>query len=81
MGHNRLSVYADDILIVSKDGREHLQRNILEAREFTILTDQKPLAFAFQQQNENFSSTQLRQLDIIVADISLSSSGKLESHS
>lgn len=40
-------------------------RNILEAREFSIFTDHKPLVFAFQQKNEKASPRQLRQLDFI----------------
>lgn len=40
-------------------------RNLLEAREFSIFTDHKPLVFAFQQKNEKASPRQLRHLDLI----------------
>lgn len=42
----------------------HFQ-NILEARNFTIFTDHKPLVFAFFQRNEKASPRQLRHLDYI----------------
>lgn len=38
---------------------------LLEGRQFTIFTDQKPLVYAFQQKNEKASPRQLRQLDFI----------------
>lgn len=40
-------------------------REILEARNFTIFTDHKPITFAFQQANDKASPRQLRQLDFI----------------
>lgn len=43
---------------------EHFQ-GILEARDFTIFTDHKPITFAFQQKNEKASPRQLRHLDYI----------------
>lgn len=43
---------------------KHFQ-NILEAREFTIFTDHKPLVFAFHQKNEKATPRQLRHLDFI----------------
>lgn len=38
---------------------------ILEARNFTIFTDHKPIVFAFNQRNEKASPRQLRHLDFI----------------
>lgn len=40
-------------------------KSILEAREFTIFTDHKPLVFACNQKNEKASPRQLRHLDFI----------------
>ena len=40
-------------------------RNLLEARDFIIFTDHKPIIFAFHQKNEKASPRQLRQLDFI----------------
>lgn len=40
-------------------------RHLLEGRNFSIYTDQKPLIFAFNQKNEKASPRQLRQLDFI----------------
>ncbi|UYV61070.1 K02A2.6-like, partial [Cordylochernes scorpioides] len=37
-------------------------KHLLEAREFTILTDHKPLIYAFKQKNEKASPIQLRHL-------------------
>lgn len=40
-------------------------RHMLEGREFCILTDHKPLLYAFQQKHENASPRQIRHLDFI----------------
>ncbi|UYV66004.1 hypothetical protein LAZ67_3006141 [Cordylochernes scorpioides] len=40
-------------------------KHLLEAREFTILTDHKPLIYAFKQKNEKASPKQLRHLQYI----------------
>ncbi|UYV65657.1 hypothetical protein LAZ67_3004985, partial [Cordylochernes scorpioides] len=40
-------------------------KHLLEAREFTILTDHKPLIYAFKQKNEKASPRQLRHLQYI----------------
>ncbi|UYV61625.1 K02A2.6-like [Cordylochernes scorpioides] len=45
----------------TRSGRVHL----LEAREFTILTDHRPLIYAFKQKNEKASPRQLRHLQYI----------------
>ncbi|UYV73826.1 K02A2.6-like, partial [Cordylochernes scorpioides] len=40
-------------------------KHLLEAREFTILTDHKPLIYSFKQKNEKASPRQLRHLQYI----------------
>ncbi|UYV65712.1 hypothetical protein LAZ67_3005199 [Cordylochernes scorpioides] len=40
-------------------------KHLLEAREFTILTDHKPLIYAFKQKNEKASPKKLRHLQYI----------------
>jgi len=40
-------------------------KHLLEGREFSILTDHKPLTFAFKQKNEKASPRQQRQLQYI----------------
>ncbi|UYV74730.1 hypothetical protein LAZ67_12000730 [Cordylochernes scorpioides] len=40
-------------------------KHLVEAREFTILTDHKPLIYAFKQKNEKASPRQLRHLQYI----------------
>ena len=40
-------------------------RHMLEARNFTILTDHKPLIFAFHQKRDKCSSRQFNHLDLI----------------
>ncbi|GFX01214.1 retrovirus-related Pol polyprotein from transposon 412 [Trichonephila clavipes] len=38
---------------------------MLEARDFTVFTDHKPLAYAFRQKSDKCSPRQIRQLDFI----------------
>jgi hypothetical protein len=38
---------------------------MLEARHFTILTDHKPLTFAFQQTSDNCSPRQFSHVDYV----------------
>ncbi|GFW81029.1 retrovirus-related Pol polyprotein from transposon 17.6 [Trichonephila clavipes] len=53
--------------------REHLAiysairhfRYMLEARDFTVFTDHKPLTYAFRQKSDKCSPRQIRQLDFI----------------
>ncbi|GFU54438.1 transposon Tf2-11 polyprotein [Trichonephila clavipes] len=40
-------------------------RYILEARDFTVFTDHKPLTYAFRQKSDKCSPRQIRQLDFI----------------
>ncbi|GFU55543.1 retrovirus-related Pol polyprotein from transposon opus [Trichonephila clavipes] len=40
-------------------------RYMLEARDFTVFTDQKPLTYAFRQKSDKCSPRQIRQLDYI----------------
>lgn len=40
-------------------------RYMLEARNFSLYTDHKPLIYAFQQKSDKFSPRQIRQLDFI----------------
>lgn len=40
-------------------------RHMLEAREFSLFTDHKPLTFAFRKRSDNCSPRQARQLDYI----------------
>lgn len=40
-------------------------RHMLEARDFTVYTDHKPLTFAFHTRKENCSPRQFRHLDLI----------------
>ncbi|GFX00132.1 transposon Tf2-6 polyprotein [Trichonephila clavipes] len=40
-------------------------RYMLEARDFTVFTDQKPLTYAFRQKSDKCSPRQIRQLDFI----------------
>lgn len=40
-------------------------KHMLEARPFTVLTDHKPICYAFQQNSEKASPRQLRHLDFI----------------
>jgi len=49
---------------------KHL-RHMLEAHNFIIFIDHKPITFAFQQKTENYSPRKFRHLDLkqnIVAD-------------
>jgi hypothetical protein len=38
---------------------------MLEARHFTVLTDDKPLTFAFHQKSDKYSPRQFNHLDFI----------------
>ncbi|GFY16605.1 transposon Ty3-G Gag-Pol polyprotein [Trichonephila clavipes] len=40
-------------------------RYMLEARDFTVFTDHKPLTYAFRQKSDKCSARQIRQLDFI----------------
>ncbi|GFT59710.1 transposon Tf2-9 polyprotein, partial [Trichonephila clavipes] len=40
-------------------------RYMLEARDFTVFTDHKPLTYAFRQKSDKCSPRQIRQLDFI----------------
>ncbi|GFX79092.1 transposon Tf2-11 polyprotein [Trichonephila clavipes] len=40
-------------------------RYMLEARDFTVFTDHKPLTYAFRQKSDKYSPRQIRQLDFI----------------
>jgi hypothetical protein len=51
-------------LVAIHEAVRHI-RHILEARYFTILTDHKPLTFAFQQKRDNCSPRQFNHLDYI----------------
>ncbi|GFV19608.1 RT_RNaseH domain-containing protein [Trichonephila clavipes] len=38
---------------------------MLEARDFTVFTDHKPVTYAFRQKSDKCSPRQIRQLDFI----------------
>lgn len=59
----RYSAY-DRELLSAYSAVKHFQ-HFLEARNFVIFTDHKPLTFAFRQKTEKFSPRQSRQLDYI----------------
>ncbi|GFU83844.1 retrovirus-related Pol polyprotein from transposon 17.6 [Trichonephila clavipes] len=40
-------------------------RYMMEARDFTVFTDHKPLTYAFRQKSDKYSPRQIRQLDFI----------------
>lgn len=54
----------DRELLAAYLGVKHF-RHMLEGREFTILTDHRPLVYAFQKKYNNCSPRQLRHLDFI----------------
>lgn len=59
----RYSTYDRELTAIFQ-GVKHF-RHLLEAREFTVYTDHKPLTYAFTQIKENSSPRQGRQLDFI----------------
>lgn len=59
----RYSTY-DRELLSAYQGIKHF-RHMLEGRQFTLLTDHKPLVFAFQQKQDKASPRQTRHLDFI----------------
>lgn len=59
----KYSTYDRELLAIYASIK-HFQ-NSLEARDFVVYTDHKPLVFAFQQQNEKATPRQLRHLDFI----------------
>lgn len=59
----KYSTYDRELLAIYSSIK-HFQ-NLLEARNFIIFTDHKPLVFAFQQSNEKATPRQLRHLDFI----------------
>lgn len=56
--------YYDRELLAMYSTIKHF-RHLLEAREFDLLTDHKPLTYAFRQEPEKATSRQFRQLDFI----------------
>ena len=59
----KYSAYDRELLAIYEAVRHF--RHMLEARHFTILTDHKPLTFAFQQKRDNCSPRQFNHLDFI----------------
>jgi cleavage and polyadenylation specificity factor subunit 1 len=59
----KYSAYDRELLAIYEAVRHF--RHMLEARHFTILTDHKPLTFAFQQKRDNCSPRQFNHLDYI----------------
>jgi cleavage and polyadenylation specificity factor subunit 1 len=57
------SAYDRELLAIYEAVRHF--RHMLEARHFTILTDHKPITFAFQQKRDNCSPRQFNHLDYI----------------
>jgi cleavage and polyadenylation specificity factor subunit 1 len=54
----------DTELLATYEAVRHF-RHMLEARHFIILTDHKPLTFAFQQKGDNCSPRQFKHLEYI----------------
>lgn len=59
----RYSAYDRELLAAYASIRHF--RHMLEAREFVIYTDHKPLTYAFRQKNDKCSPRQVRHLDFI----------------
>ncbi|GFU92998.1 hypothetical protein TNCV_2081441 [Trichonephila clavipes] len=57
------SAYDPELLAIYSAIRHF--RYMLEARDFTVFTDHKPLTYAFRQKSEKCSPRQIRQLDFI----------------
>ncbi|GFU83139.1 hypothetical protein TNCV_3737501 [Trichonephila clavipes] len=57
------SAYDREILAIYSAIRHF--RYMLEARDFTVFTDHKPLTYAFRQKSDKCSPRQIRQLDYI----------------
>jgi cleavage and polyadenylation specificity factor subunit 1 len=59
----KYSAYDRELLAIYEAVRHF--RHMLEARHFTILTDHKPLTYAFQQKSDRCSPRQFNYLDFI----------------
>jgi hypothetical protein len=59
----KYSAYDRELLAIYEAVRHF--RHMLEARHFTILTDHKPLTFAFHQKRDRCSPRQFNHLDYI----------------
>ncbi|GFT87594.1 retrovirus-related Pol polyprotein from transposon 17.6 [Trichonephila clavipes] len=57
------STYDRELLVIYSAIRHF--RYMLEARDFTVFTDHKPLTYAFRQKSDKCSPLQIRQLDFI----------------
>ncbi|GFW12146.1 retrovirus-related Pol polyprotein from transposon 17.6 [Trichonephila clavipes] len=57
------SAYDRELLAIYSTIRHF--RYMLEARDFTVFTDHKPLTYAFRQKSDKCSPRQIRQLDFI----------------
>ncbi|GFT56041.1 retrovirus-related Pol polyprotein from transposon 17.6 [Trichonephila clavipes] len=57
------SAYDRELLAIYSTIRHF--RYMLEARDFTVFTDHKPLTYAFRQKSDKYSPRQIRQLDFI----------------
>ncbi|GFU88589.1 retrovirus-related Pol polyprotein from transposon 17.6 [Trichonephila clavipes] len=57
------SAYDRELLAIYSATRHF--RFMLEARDFTVFTDHKPLTYAFRQKSDKCSPRQIRQLDFI----------------
>ncbi|GFW03519.1 retrovirus-related Pol polyprotein from transposon opus [Trichonephila clavipes] len=57
------TVYDRELLAIYSAIRHF--RYMLEARDFTVFTDHKPLTYAFRQKSDKCSPRQIRQLDFI----------------
>ncbi|GFT29352.1 hypothetical protein TNCV_757111 [Trichonephila clavipes] len=57
------SAYDHELLAIYSAIRHF--RYMLEARDFTVFTDHKPLTYAFRQKSDKCSPRQIRQLDFI----------------